>query len=75
MLEGAILVDTIRKNVQNYLRRYNREYDLFKVLSVETPIVGTELRRMGTPDRKGLDIQSIALRCTTAAIAPLTFLK
>ncbi|AZO23883.1 hypothetical protein EJ070_26505 [Mesorhizobium sp. M1E.F.Ca.ET.045.02.1.1] len=48
VLEGTLLLDQIRAKVQEYLRRYNRDYDTFKVLSLDAPIAGTDLRRIDT---------------------------
>ncbi|RWI95470.1 MAG: hypothetical protein E5X33_10915 [Mesorhizobium sp.] len=47
VLEGTLLMDHIRKSVAEQLRRYNRGYDTFKILSLDAPIAGTEdLRRI-----------------------------
>jgi hypothetical protein len=42
VLEGKLLVDRIEKEVANFMRTYNREYDTIKTLSLDAPIRGMD---------------------------------
>lgn len=42
VLEGALLMDNIRRSVAEHLRRYNKGYETFKLLSLDAPIAGTD---------------------------------
>jgi len=42
VLEGKVLVKDIEKEVASFMRSYNREYDTFKTVSLDTPIPGMD---------------------------------
>jgi hypothetical protein len=45
-LEGKLLVENIARSVGEFTKKYNRQFDTFKTISLDAPIAGTGLRRI-----------------------------
>lgn len=46
VLEGKLLVENIARSVGEFTKKYNRQFDTFKTISLDAPIAGTDLRRI-----------------------------